>query len=238
MKVQLSRLIVVVMLLVALVFIGIAVFRNQNFTAVVPDVVTSHSPSPTPQIFYDTPINNSVTYEKMSQFSGSVVGKIILDGRASIESGDYTFNNKLSDYTKFSDGEVSYLELPNEPVVINRKEQLVADPIERMNTIRIYATQWNDVPLLRISTSSFDEVIKYERNQLIELGFNANKIKNHDVVAFGQNGIELEVNDEVKYQDYFRLIVPLNGYVYVFYLQVSHDGQAVYPIQSSFEFNH
>ncbi|MCA9361957.1 hypothetical protein KC906_01150 [Candidatus Kaiserbacteria bacterium] len=235
MKVQLSKSNIVVASLVALVFVGITVFRNQNSTTLVPRL--DPLPSPTSQITYNAPIKNSITYDQMTQFNGSVIGKIILRGRSSIETGDYASNNKLSDYTEFNDGEVSYLELPKEPIVIDRKEQLVTDPIESRNTIRLYATTWSDTPLLRISTSSFDEVVKYEQSQLVSSGFNAAQIATHEVVAFGYKGVELEANDEVKYQDYFRLIVPLNGYVYVFYLHESHDGQGVYPIQSSFEFN-
>lgn len=235
MKVQLSKSSIIFVSFVALVFTGVTVFRHQNSATLAPDIASA--PSPVSKIQYDFPIKNSVTYDQMTQFSGSVIGNKILRGRSSIETGDYAFNDKLSDYNEFNDGEVSYLELPNEPILTDQKEQLVTDPVESRNTVRIYSTNWSDTPLLRVSASSFDEVVKYEKSQLVALGFTAEQIKIHEVTAFGQKGVELEANDEVKYQDYFRLIVPLNGYIYVFYLHVSHDGQETYPIQSSFEFN-
>ncbi|MBP7768213.1 hypothetical protein KA082_00055 [Candidatus Woesebacteria bacterium] len=244
MKMTLSKFAIFITSLLVLIFTATALWQMQQYKNIAnnseQNSITLPSPTitttPTPKIIYDFRIRNTVTEKQRNQFSNSsriAMMRNILMGRASYA---YRFDQTESDYLPFSDGEVSYSIPPSESIITNVKSEFVTDSVENAHTVRIYAVKHYDYPLLRISTSSFEDVVAYEKKQFFDNWYNKEDNKVYDVEAFGHNGIELQRYDSVKMYWDNVLIVPMNGYVYVFYAHNTTEAHDANVIQSSFQF--
>ncbi len=236
MTLRLSRTIIFFAAVIVLALAGYAAWQRQSVrTMSSMSPTTIASPTPTPPITFPFPIKNTVTKAQMKQFSGSRIGERIVSADT-IVSDVHDDTVSTNDFLQFTDGEVLYTVPKFQPIEVNTQNQFLTDDIEHTRTIRIYTQGYYSFPLLRITTSTFETTVEYEKKQFLKSGANVNAITVNNVIAFGHKGTELILEDKVKYREYIKLIVPLNGYVYVFYLLETHDGSPDYTTESSFQF--
>lgn len=240
MQLKFSKAVLLVFGLLIVSLVSVIVLRMQtksqstiSNSITVPPITPIPSSSPI-AIKYAFPIKNTVTRTQFKEFQGSAIGELLLNAEDRLNTNDFPKEY----FTKFSDGEVTYLHLNEERIHTDSevKERLVADKKERDNTVRIYEVYYNN-PLLRVSSSSFEQVVNYEKEQLFVGGYdekkNSDSIK--EVIAFGHKGVELQrLMQDIYY--WHTLIVPLNNYVYIFYARDITSPSTVNVAASSFQF--